>query len=128
MQWKIVLTKHMGRKQHLFRNYKFCFVALIVVMFRPGIYFFKSIYITSHTLLTFSEHWPFPRQFAKNILKYDTRLIIYTYSVQQKREIPFEKVEINTKIRKINTKKREFPLENGKLTRKKGNSLRKSGN
>ena len=37
----------------------------------------------------------------------------------QKREIPFEKVEINTKIRKINTEKREFPLENGKLTPKK---------
>ena len=46
----------------------------------------------------------------------------------KKKEIPFEKVEINTKIRKINTKKGEFPLENKKLTPKKGNSLRKSGN
>ena len=40
-------------------------------------------------------------------------------------EIPFEKVKINTKIRKFNTKKREFFLEKGKLTRNNGNSVSK---
>ena len=45
----------------------------------------------------------------------------------KKREIPLEKVEINTKIRNL-TPKRKFPVKKGKLPRKQENSFGKSGN